>query len=330
MSKNILVTGGAGYIGSHCVMRLAEAGFAPITLDNLTTGHKAAVLDGELIIGDLGDREALDRIFTTHAIDAVLHFAASAYVGVSVTDPESYYRNNVAKGLELLSAMVRHNVKNLVFSSTCAVYGEPQKLPLTEDHVKNPVNPYGYTKMVFEQMALDLARAKGLRPVFLRYFNAAGADPEGRLGEDHDPETHLIPLVAQTILGQRENITIFGSDYDTLDGTCVRDYIHILDLAEAHLLALDYLEKGGAPTAFNLGNGSGYSVREVIAMVEKVSGQKAPVVLGNRRAGDPPALVGAAEKARKILGWTQKFGDLDAIVQTAWNWHSKKPFGYRT
>ncbi len=326
--KTALITGGAGYIGSHCLKYLNESGWDTVVLDNFSYGHKEAVLSGKLVAGDIGDPKVLDEIFSTYSIDAVLHFAAFAYVGESVSDPGKYYNNNVSKGLVLLQSMLRHNVKDLVFSSTCAVYGDPEEIPITENHVKNPVNPYGYTKMVFEQMALDFAKSDGLRPVFLRYFNAAGADPDGKLGEDHDPETHLIPLIIEAALGQRDNITIFGTDYPTEDGSCIRDYIHIFDLADAHIKALDYLKQGGEPAAFNLGNGSGYSVRQVIDIVEKVSGRRVKVVEGDRREGDPPKLVGSAEKAKSVLGWAPQYPDLESIIQTAWRWHKANPAGY--
>lgn len=327
--KTALVTGGAGYIGSHCLQRLAADGWDAIIIDDLSTGHEKAILSGQLIKGDIGDAKLLDTIFSSHSIDAVMHFAGSSHVGESVKKPAKYYINNVSKGLELLLAMIRHNVTDLLFSSSAAVYGAPEKTPILEDHPKIPVNPYGYTKMVFEQMALDLARSDGIRPVFLRYFNAAGADPDGRLGEDHDPETHLIPLAIKAALGQRDGITIFGTDYPTDDGTCVRDYIHILDLAEAHIKAFDYLKQGGEPTAFNLGNGSGYSVRQVIELVKKVSGKHIAVTQGPRREGDPPVLTASAGHISRTLGLTPRFADLESIVATAYRWHKANPNGYK-
>ncbi|MGK7346187.1 MAG: UDP-glucose 4-epimerase GalE [Candidatus Nitrospinota bacterium M3_3B_026] len=326
--KTILVTGGAGYIGSHCARFLRKAGWETLTLDNLSTGHREAALDGELVVGDIGDERLLDDIFSSGRIAAVMHFAASADVGESVRDPAKYYRNNVANGLTLLESMAKHGVENLVFSSTCAVYGAPQAVPIREDHPLNPVSPYGFTKMVFERMALDLARSDGLRPVFLRYFNAAGADPEGELGEDHDPETHLIPIAIETALGRREGMTIYGDDYPTADGTCVRDYIHVTDLADAHLKALEYIMDGGAPDAFNLGSGRGYSVRQVIQTVERVTGSPVRAVTGARREGDPPELVASAEKAEKILGWKPSCPGLEPIVETAHRWTASRPNGY--
>ncbi|VAX21772.1 UDP-glucose 4-epimerase [hydrothermal vent metagenome] len=326
--KTALVTGGAGYIGSHCLKPLKAEGWDVVVVDNLSTGHKKAAAGFKLETGDIGDPDFLDKIFSSYSISAVLHFAASAYVGESVENPAKYYRNNVVNGLNLLTSMLRNDVKDLIFSSTCATYGNPTEIPITENHSQNPVNPYGYTKMVFERMAIDLARSSGLRPVFLRYFNAAGASDDGLIGEDHDPEAHLIPLTIATALGSRGELTIFGDDYPTNDGTCVRDYIHISDLADAHMLALEYLQNGGEPTAFNLGNGEGYSVRQVIETVEKVSGKPVKVKMGARREGDPPALIGSAEKARKVLGWLPKFPDLESIVRTAYKWHETNPNGY--
>ncbi|HEB71116.1 MAG TPA: UDP-glucose 4-epimerase GalE [Nitrospirae bacterium] len=326
--KTALVTGGAGYIGSHCVERLAVDGWDAIVIDDLSTGHEKAVLSGQLVKGGIGDANLLDTIFSTYSIDAVLHFAGSSYVGESVKEPDKYYKNNVSNGLILLSAMIRNNVRDIVFSSSCAVYGIPEIIPIPEDCPKNPVSPYGFSKMVFERMALDFARSDGLRPVFLRYFNAAGADPDGRLGEDHDPETHLIPLAIKAALGQNQRITIFGADYPTGDGTCVRDYIHILDLAEAHIKAIDYIKQGGEPAAFNLGNGSGYSVRQVIKLVEKISGKRIAVKEGSRRDGDPPVLTASSEHIDKTFGLTPKYPHLESIVETAYRWHKANPGGF--
>ncbi len=321
----ILVTGGAGYIGSHVVIALQQAGYEVLVLDNLCYGHSEFVEPQQLQRIDLEDRLGLDTLFKNHpTIEAVIHMAAFAYVGESVSNPALYYRNNVYGTLCLLEAMVANGVKNLVFSSTCATYGEPDWIPLTEDHPQRPINPYGYTKLVIEQMLRDFDRAYGLHSVAFRYFNAAGADPEGRVGEDHNPETHLIPLVLDVALGRRPQITVFGTDYPTADGTCIRDYIHVADLADAHVLGLKYLQDGGATGAFNLGNGSGFSVRQVIEMVEKVTGQAISQHFGTRRPGDPAALIGSADRARSILGWNPRYADLESIVTTAWNWHQKR------
>jgi UDP-glucose 4-epimerase len=322
----ILVTGGAGYIGSHCVLALQTSGFDVIVLDNLVYGHREFVegLDRvTLIEGDIGDRALLDQVFSQSTISAVLHFAAYAYVGESVDNPAKYYRNNVAGTLTLLEAMVAAQVNQIVFSSTCATYGIPRVVPITEDHPQAPINPYGMTKLMVEKILEDFSGAYHLKSVRFRYFNAAGADPLGRVGENHDPETHLIPLVLQTALGQREAITIYGTDYETPDGTCIRDYIHVTDLAQAHLLGLDYLREGGDTNVFNLGNGGGFSVREVIETAKKVTNRPINVVEGIRRPGDPAILVGGAEKAKRILGWDPKYSDISVMIEHAWRWHCK-------
>ncbi len=327
---NILVTGGAGYIGSHCVLGLQEAGFNVIILDNLVYGHREFVEGLEnvtLIHGDIGDRALLDQIFSQNHISAVLHFAAYAYVGESVKDPAKYYRNNVSGTLTLLEAMVAAQVKHIVFSSTCATYGIPQQVPIEENHPQNPISPYGMSKLMVEQMLDDFSAAYDLRSVRFRYFNAAGADPLGRVGEDHNPETHLIPLVLQTALGQRDAITIFGTDYDTPDGTCIRDYIHVTDLAQAHLLGLSYLLEGNPTDVFNLGNGDGFSVREIIETAKQVSDRPINVVEGVRRAGDPAILIGSANKARQILGWQPQYAEVSVMIKHAWSWHSKRHAG---
>lgn len=326
--KTALVTGGAGYVGSHTAAVLRQLGWDTVILDDLARGHRMATRGGELFQGRVGDKALLSRIFKERAIDAVLHFASLTYVGESVENPALYYRNNVSEGLTLLEAMEENGVKFLVFSSTAAVYGEPESVPIPEDHPTAPLNPYGFSKLAFERIAGDMAATGGIRPVFLRYFNAAGASPDGDLGEDHKPETHLIPLVIDTALGRRDSITIFGTDYPTADGTCVRDYIHVTDLAEAHALALGYLENGGGPGAFNLGSETGHSVRQVIDMVEKVGRKKVCVMEGPRREGDPSTLVASSEKARKILGWSPKLSDLESIVKTAWQWRASRPGGY--
>jgi UDP-glucose 4-epimerase len=323
----ILVTGGAGYIGSHAVLALQNAGYHVVVLDNLVYGHRdiaETVLDVTLEIGDTNDRDFMDRVFATYQVSAVMHFAAYTYVGESVKDPGKYYRNNVNGTLTLLEAMVAASVDKIVFSSTCATYGEPKAVPMNETHPQNPISPYGTTKWMVEKILADFDQAHHLKSVCFRYFNAAGADPEGKTGEDHDPETHLIPLVLQTALGIRKSISIFGTDYPTPDGTCVRDYIHVSDLADAHVLGLEYLLKGGDSNVFNLGNGNGFSVREVIETARQVTGKDIEAVECDRRPGDPPSLVGSSEKAKRILGWNPKYVELSDIVSHAWQWHQKR------
>ncbi|OUL36669.1 UDP-glucose 4-epimerase GalE [Nostoc sp. T09] len=323
----ILVTGGAGYIGSHTVLALKRAGYEVVILDNLVYGHRdlvEKVLQVELIAGDTSDRALLDQLFQTRNIDAVMHFSAYAYVGESVTDPAKYYRNNVLGTLVLLEAMLAASIKKFVFSSTCATYGVPEVVPIPENHPQNPINPYGATKLMVERILSDFDVAYGLKSVRFRYFNAAGADPNGLLGEDHNPETHLIPLVLLTALGKRESISIFGTDYPTPDGTCIRDYIHVSDLADAHILGLEYLLKDGDSEVFNLGNGLGFSVKEVIAASEEVTGLTIPVQECDRRPGDPPSLIGSSEKARKILGWQPQYPGIKDIVLHAWQWHQQR------
>ncbi|ROR32791.1 UDP-glucose 4-epimerase GalE [Inmirania thermothiophila] len=324
MARHVLVVGGAGYIGSHMVALLAERGHAVTVLDDLSSGHRDAVLAGELVVGDLGDRALLDALLGGRRFDAVMHFAARIQVAESVAQPARYYRNNVAATLTLLEAMLAHGVGAFVFSSTAAVYGEPQRVPIDEDHPKAPVNPYGRSKWMVEQMLADLEAAHGLRSVSLRYFNAAGADPAGRLGERHDPETHLIPLVLQAAAGRREAVTVFGTDYDTHDGTCIRDYVHVADLCEAHLLALERLWAGAPGGAFNLGNGNGFSVREVIETARRVTGRAIRVREGPRRAGDPARLVADSRRAREVLGWRPRHDALETIVAHAWAWESAR------
>ncbi|MBD2463900.1 UDP-glucose 4-epimerase GalE [Oscillatoria sp. FACHB-1407] len=323
----ILVTGGAGYIGSHAVLALQQAGYGVVVLDNLVYGHRELVeevLKTELVIGDTGDRQLLSNLFASHDIAAVMHFAAYAYVGESVATPAKYYRNNVLGTLTLLEAMLEADIKTFVFSSTCATYGIPKTVPIPEDHPQHPINPYGATKLMVERILLDFDAAYNFRSVFFRYFNAAGADPLGRIGEDHNPETHLIPLVLQTALGRRSAVSVFGTDYPTPDGTCIRDYIHVSDLATAHVLGLEYLLKGGKTDVFNLGNGNGFSVKEVIETAQRVTGRSITVVEGDRRPGDPPALVGSGDKARTVLGWQPQYADLEQIITHAWNWHQRR------
>jgi len=323
----ILVTGGAGYIGSHAVLALKQSGYEVIVLDNLVYGHRElveSVLQVELVVGDTNDRALLDDLFASRSIAAVLHFAAYAYVGESVLEPAKYYRNNVVGTLTLLEAMHTARIPALVFSSTCATYGEPTILPIPEDHPQAPINPYGRSKWMVEHILNDFERAYGLRSVQFRYFNAAGADPAGRLGEDHDPEAHLIPLLLLTALGKRESVSLFGTDYPTADGTCIRDYIHVMDLAIAHVLGLEYLLKGGETTVINLGNGNGFSVREVIEMARLVTQRPIAVRESTRRPGDPPVLVGSSAKARQLLGWQPQYSDLQTIIEHAWQWHQKR------
>jgi UDP-arabinose 4-epimerase len=324
MKGNILVTGGAGYIGSHTCKALKQAGYEPIAFDNMIYGHDWAVKWGPLLRGDIQDGRALDEVFAKYRPLAVLHFAAFAYVGESVADPEKYYRNNVAGTLSLLSAMRRAGCVNIVFSSTCATYGVPSELPLREDHPQKPINPYGWSKLMMEQTLKDFDAAYGIRHASLRYFNAAGADPDCEIGEAHDPETHLIPLVVQATQGLRGHVEIYGTDYDTPDGTCIRDYIHVTDLAVAHIQALEYLQNKDESLAVNLGTGNGQTVREVIRAVEKVSGRTTPVQEGPRRPGDPPGLYAYADKAYRLLGWKPQYGDIETIVGTAWRWHEKQ------
>lgn len=322
----ILVVGGAGYIGSHVNQALWARGYETVVFDNLVYGHREAVRHGILEIGDLSDTVRLEEIFAAYPIEAVLHFAAYAYVGESVTNPAKYYNNNVANTLHLLDAMVRHKVKPIIFSSTCATYGVPDQMPITEEMPQKPVNPYGASKLMVERILQDYHAACGLNYCCLRYFNAAGADQAGELGESHSPETHLIPLVLAAAAGDREGIQVFGTDYPTRDGSCIRDYIHVTDLADAHLRALDYLLQGGESVCLNLGNSTGSSVLEVIAAAEAVTGRKIPVVKAGRRAGDPAILVGSAEKARLVLGWTPQYGDIRTIISHAWNWYQHRRY----
>jgi UDP-glucose 4-epimerase len=323
----ILVVGGAGYIGSHAVRALSAAGHDVWVFDNLSYGHAAAVNGDRLIRADLADSAALDHTLMIHRIEGVMHFAAFAFVGESVRDPGLYYRNNLVNGLQLLDACRRNGVKRFVFSSTCATYGIPETVPITEATPQRPINPYGNTKLAFEWALADYAHAYGLGYAALRYFNASGASADGTIGEDHDPETHLIPLVLQVALGQRPHIEIFGTDYPTPDGTCIRDYIHVEDLASAHLLALEKI-KDGEGLKYNVGTGLGYSVRELIKMSEEVTGKKITVKEGPRRPGDPAELVASSTKIRQELGWKPRYPELGGILETAWNWHKKHPRGY--
>jgi UDP-glucose 4-epimerase len=321
-----LVVGGAGYIGSHMVKQLLGAGHELVVADNFSTGHRSALTGGSLVELDIADAQALDALFAGHHFDAVFHFASFIQVGESVAEPAKYYQNNLAATLTLLQAMVRAEVKHFIFSSTAAVYGDPLYVPIDEQHPKAAINPYGRSKWMVEQMLEDFDRAYGLKSVCLRYFNAAGADPEGQLGERHEPETHLLPLILQAASGRRPSITVFGRDYDTPDGTCIRDYVHVADLVAAHALAVDYLLEGGASTAFNLGNGQGFSVQQVIDTVRQVTGQDICVSEAPRRAGDPPRLVADPRRAQALLGWQPRFASLEQIVTHAWKWEQKHPW----
>jgi UDP-glucose 4-epimerase len=323
MTPHILVVGGAGYIGSHMVKRLRGAGYQPVVLDNLSQGRREAAGGAPLIVAELSDQPALDVLFQAYPIEAVMHFASFIQVGESLQLPGRYYDNNVNNTVGLLEAMVRHGVDKFIFSSTAAIFGDPQYVPIDEAHPKAPINPYGRSKLMVEQILEDFDRAYQLRSCCLRYFNAAGADPDGELGECHEPETHLIPLVLQVASGRREAITIHGNDYDTPDGTCIRDYIHVQDLSDAHLLALEALLAGGASARYNLGNGNGYSIREVIAAAQRVCGRGIGQQNGPRRAGDPARLVADPSLARAQLGWQPVFADLDTIIAHAWAWEQR-------
>jgi len=330
MNRMILVVGGAGYIGSHTVRELLDQQYQVVVLDNLSTGHRDAVDSrAEFVQGNLGDVEVLNYVFATFQIEAVMHFAANSLVGESVINPLKYYQNNVSATLTLLEVMLQHDIKKFIFSSTAATYGIPNVDVITEDTETDPINPYGQSKLIVEKVIHDFHLAYGLSYVVLRYFNAAGAHVTGEIGEDHTPESHLIPIILQHLLGQRENITVFGDDYPTHDGTCIRDYIHITDLAEAHILSLkSLLENNQLIKTYNLGNGQGYSVKEIIETCEKVTGIKANVVIGDRRSGDPASLIASSEKIFNELQWNAKY-KLEDIIQTAWNWHRDSPEGYK-
>lgn len=319
---HVLVTGGAGFIGSHTAKALAHAGLEPVVIDDLSNGHRAAARWGPFVHGDVGNRDLLRQVMTEHRVEGVIHFAAHAYVGESVYEPRMYFQNNVANTLALLDAMMDAGVERIVFSSTCATYGLPESLPIGEDHPQRPINPYGDSKLFIERVLHAYGHAYGLRWITLRYFNAAGADPDGELGEDHDPETHLIPLVIHAALGQRPWFDVFGTNYQTPDGTAIRDFVHVTDLADAHVRALRHLRDGGDSVALNLGTGAGHSVRDVIATVERVGRRSVPVREAPRRRGDPPALVADARRAQSVLGWQPRYADLEVIVRTAWDWQS--------
>lgn len=322
----ILVCGGAGYIGSHVNKELHQKGYETIVFDNLIHGYREAVKWGTFIEGDLANVDDIEGVFQKYQIDAVCHFAAFAYVGESVEEPEKYYRNNVMNTLNLLKVMRCHGCKKIVFSSTCATYGEPKYVPITEDMPQNPINPYGASKLMVERILRDYKKAYGMNYIVLRYFNAAGADPDGEIGESHNPETHLIPLILDVAGGERQSVKVFGTDYDTRDGSCIRDYIHVNDLATAHILALKYLESEEESGCFNLGNATGTSVFEAIDSVKRVTGRDISVEVVGRRSGDPGKLVGCSERARDILGWNPIYADIDEIVRHAWYWHEHKQY----
>lgn len=321
--KNILVTGGAGYIGAHCCKQLNAAGYNPIVIDNLVYGHREAMQWGSFIHADIGDPAAIDQVFKTQDIAAVVHFSAFAYVGESVIKPDKYYTNNLCGTINLLNCMVRNNINKFVFSSTCATYGNPLYTPIDENHVQKPINPYGRSKLMVENVLEDYERAYGLRFINLRYFNAAGADHDGEIGEKHDPETHLIPLVLDVAMGRKPSIQVFGSDYPTPDGTCIRDYIHVSDLADAHIKALQLLFDEDRSDYYNLGTGKGCSVLEVIKAAERVTGKAVNIQQALRREGDPAELVAANTKALTSLNWKPRYSDIDEILSTAWKWHQK-------
>lgn len=323
---NILVCGGAGYIGSHMVKMLVNKGYNVIVFDNLSTGHREAIRWGSFIKGDLIDETALHSLFQSHSIDAVMHFSARSLVGESMTSPHSYYRNNVIGTFNLLEAMRKNNVTQIVFSSTAAVYGDPAQKQIDERHPLAPINPYGQTKLMVEHMLKDYAQAYQLNSVSLRYFNAAGADPEGIIGESHCPETHLIPNILESVIHSQKTLTIFGNDYDTADGTCIRDYIHVQDLCAAHLNALQFIDKNPGPHAFNLGNGNGFSIMAVLQAAEAITGRTISYEISKRRPGDPSILVADSTRARQQLAWIPEFVRIEEIIETAWKWHTNKSY----
>lgn len=322
--RNILVTGGAGYIGSHTAKELVDRGYNVIVLDNMSNGNFTSLDGVRYVTGDIGDMDVVVNLLKSENIDAVINFAALAYVGESVSDPKKYYENNVVKGKTLLDSIVKVGVNKIVFSSSCATYGIPNKIPISEEENQWPINPYGWTKLIFEQMMRDYDVAYNLKFVSLRYFNAAGADADGSMGEMHNPETHVIPILLENAMGIRKKFSVFGNDYDTRDGSCVRDYIHVTDLADAHIRALEYLFKNEKSDFFNLGTGDGTTVLELIEAVERITGKKLSISLEDRRPGDPDVLVADNSKARKILGWNPIYSSMDNIIKTAWNWHNRK------
>lgn len=325
---SILVTGGAGYIGSHCVATLVDRGIDVVVVDDLSKGHKAALKGGRFYQGSVADKDFLNEVFTEESIEAVIHFAAYSLVGESMQIPEQYFRNNVTAGLSLIETMIEHKVPYLVFSSTAATFGEPERVPIEENDRQIPTNPYGESKLIVEHMLKWCDQAHGLKYCALRYFNVAGARADGSIGEDHRPESHLIPIILQVAQGKREKLSLFGTDYPTKDGTCIRDYIHVDDLIDAHILALDYLRAGNPSTAFNLGNGQGFSNREITEAARRVTGHPIPVSEEGRRPGDPAILIASSQKAMDVLGWRPKYTNIEDIIATAWNWHFTHPNGY--
>ena len=325
---SILVTGGAGYIGSHCVAALIDRGVDVVVVDDLSKGHRAALKGGRLYVGNVADKAFLNTVFEKETVEAVIHFAAYSLVGESMQVPEKYFRNNVTAGLSLIETMIEHKVPYLVFSSTAATFGEPEHVPIVETDRQVPTNPYGESKLIVEHMLKWCDQAHGLKYCALRYFNVAGARSDGSIGEDHRPESHLIPLILQVAQGKRDKLSLFGTDYPTKDGTCVRDYIHVEDLIDAHMLALDYLRSGNPSTAFNLGNGQGFSNREIIEAARRVTGHPIPVSEEGRRPGDPATLIASSQKAMDVLGWKPKYTNVEDIIATAWKWHSTHPDGY--
>lgn len=325
---SILVTGGAGYIGSHTVAQLVENGEDVVILDNLEKGHRDAILDGKLLVGDIRDDDFLEKVFNDNDIESVIHFAAYSLVGQSMTDPIYYYNNNLLSTMRLLEKMKKYKVNKIVFSSTAATYGQPKNIPILETDDTTPTNPYGESKLAIEKLLKWCDQAYGIKYISLRYFNAAGAYVGGIIGEDHTPETHLIPLVLQTALEKRKSIQIFGDDYETKDGTCLRDYIHVSDLADAHILALEKLRNNGESSIYNLGNGNGFSVKEIISISEKVTGKTINKEIVARRPGDPAILVASSDKIKKELGWKPRYSSIEKIIQTAWQWHKNHPDGY--
>lgn len=335
----VLVVGGAGYIGSHTVRELQRNGYKTIVLYNLVYGHREAVKDGDFIEGDLGNIEILRNIFETNTVNAVMHFAAYTYVGESVLHPKKYYSNNVINTLNLLDSTIRYGIKYFIFSSSCATYGEPQEIPITESHPQNPINPYGWSKLMVERILQDYDNAYGLKYISLRYFNAAGADLQGDIGEDHNPETHLIPLILRVALetaskkkskgGSPQVLKIYGNDYPTKDGTCIRDYIHVTDIAMAHIMATERLLEGGHSDIYNLGNGEGYSVKDVVDVSQQLTGIDIPYEYTKRREGDPAILVGSSKRIAAALGWRPQYSELEQIILTAWKWHKEHPYGFK-